>query len=307
MLTGKAARFRPRFTWNRPESFTLPCCLSWLTFAGRAFPYRYRPRTATTRNKDTAGVASLERYPGPTCSGPCGCRGPEAIGVGYHTGSQRGRNQASRAKRAGASGGGQCGGGCCTSTAAALGTLYSEEVLSRPTDQQNHSVDPHPLLTGPLPMTQTCDGINGRESMNAPRTAVELLVQVRRDGGTLRQAAIAAGVHVATVCRWQARDQELRQALADAAEEACLRRSQGGPRRHVTWRRDCPMCKARVVVRTARGKLTFWRCGRWPLCSWASWRPRAPRNCRRCGAPCYWSHSRKSIGCSACGMRTMTL
>jgi hypothetical protein len=53
--------------------------------------------------------------------------------------------------------------------------------------------------------------------------------------------------------------------------------------------------------------LRFWRCGRWPLCSWASWRPRAPRNCKRCGAPCYWSHSRKSIGCSACKMRITRL
>jgi hypothetical protein len=143
--------------------------------------------------------------------------------------------------------------------------------------------------------------------MNADRTTVEELLRMRRAGLTLRQAADVAGVHVATVCRWQARDPELRQALADAAREARVRRPPQGPRPHVRWRQDCPLCKARVVVRTAPGKVRFWRCGRWPLCGWASWRPRAPRNCKRCGAPCYWSHSRKSIGCSACGVRISRL
>jgi PAS domain S-box-containing protein len=47
------------------------------------------------------------------------------------------------------------------------------------------------------------------------------------------------------------------------------------------------------------------RCGRrWPLCPWASWRPRAPRNCPACGGACFWSHSRKSISCGTCGKRT---
>jgi hypothetical protein len=64
------------------------------------------------------------------------------------------------------------------------------------------------------------------------------------------------------------------------------------------------LCKAKVVVRTARGKAHFWRCGRWPECPWASWRPRASRDYRRCGAPRYWSHSRLSIVCSGCGVRT---
>ena len=143
--------------------------------------------------------------------------------------------------------------------------------------------------------------------MSADRAIVEELLRARRAGQTLRLAAAAAGVHVATVCRWQARDPELRQALAEAAREARLRRPPRGPRPPVRWRRDCPRCQARVVVRTAPGKLRFWRCGRWPLCSWASWRPRAPRNCTRCGAPCYWSQSRRSIGCSACGVRITRL
>jgi hypothetical protein len=141
--------------------------------------------------------------------------------------------------------------------------------------------------------------------MTTNKSAVEALLRGRRAGATLRQAAVMAGVHVATVCRWQKRDPAMRQALADAAKEGRRLRSPKGPRPQVRWRRDCPLCKARVVVRAAPGKLRFWRCGRWPWCRWASWRPRAPRNCKRCGAPCYWSHSRKSIGCSACGMRIL--
>jgi hypothetical protein len=135
--------------------------------------------------------------------------------------------------------------------------------------------------------------------------AVQTLLKARRAGNTLRWSAVLAGVHVATVCRWQARDPALRKALADAAREAKDRRK-AEPRPQVRWRRDCPLCKAKVVVRTARGR-RFWRCGRWPECPWASWRPRAPRNCRRCGAARFWSHSRLSVGCSGCGVRTMCL
>jgi hypothetical protein len=137
----------------------------------------------------------------------------------------------------------------------------------------------------------------GTASLSNP--TVQTLLRARLHGATLRLAAALAGVHVSTVCRWQARNPELRQALAEAA-----RRPPPDPRPRVRWRKDCPLCRARVVVRTARGGARFWRCGRWPLCSWASWRQRAPRNCSRCGAPRYWSHSRKSISCSACGMRT---
>jgi hypothetical protein len=144
----------------------------------------------------------------------------------------------------------------------------------------------------------------GRE-MKANQTAVEALLKARRGGATLRQAAAAAGVHVATVCRWQARDPELWERMQNVHRKyrqlELLR--DHGPRPRVRWHRDCPLCKARVVVRTAPGRLKFWRCDRWPQCLWASWRPRAPRDCTRCGAPCFWSHSRKSIGCSACGMR----
>jgi hypothetical protein len=142
--------------------------------------------------------------------------------------------------------------------------------------------------------------------MSANSAIIEDLLRARRLGLTLRQAAALAGVRVATVCRWLAHDPELRQALAEAAQEARLHRIRKEPRPHVAWRRDCPLCKARVVVRTTRGKLRFWRCGCWPYCPWVSWRPRAPRNCTRCGRPWYWSHSRKSIGCSFCGLRIRT-
>jgi hypothetical protein len=133
---------------------------------------------------------------------------------------------------------------------------------------------------------------------------VAALLGARRTGATLRQAAADAGVHVATVCRWQNRDPALRQALRQAAREARDLLAPDEPRPQVRWRRDCPLCKAKVVVRSANGKARFWRCGRWPVCPWASWRPRASRNCKRCGGPRYWSHSRKSIACPACGVRT---
>jgi hypothetical protein len=144
--------------------------------------------------------------------------------------------------------------------------------------------------------------------MGPSQDAVAKLLRARAAGGTLREAAASVGVHVATVCRWQNADPEFYRRMLQAHREA--RRFDlivnGGPRPHVPWRRDCPQCQARVVVRTAPGKLRFWRCGRWPWCRWASWRPRAPWDCRRCGGPRYWSHSRKSISCAACGVRIMT-
>jgi hypothetical protein len=173
---------------------------------------------------------------------------------------------------------------------------------------------PFPLPTPPWPESPTgrdqllgknAQDQSGRRRGLAPsEEAVSALLISRRTGATLREAADAAGVHVATVCRWQNRDPALRQKLREAAAEAL--EGEVEPRPSVSWRRDCPLCQAKVVVRSARGKARFWRCGRWPACPWASWRPRAPRNCRRCGAPRFWSHSRKSIVCSGCGVRTWT-
>src|SRR4051794_31859265 len=41
--------------------------------------------------------------------------------------------------------------------------------------------------------------------MKRSKTVFRTVVGARADGATLRQAAAAAGVHVATVCRWQRR------------------------------------------------------------------------------------------------------
>jgi hypothetical protein len=138
---------------------------------------------------------------------------------------------------------------------------------------------------------------------DANQETAQALLRARSRGYTLRQAADEAGVHVSTVCRWQRREPRLRDALAGAVADG-LDDDGPEPRPRVRWRKDCPLCRARVVVRTAAGRARFWRCGRWPLCRWASWRPRAPRDCPRCGAARYWSHSRRSVVCGGCGLRT---
>jgi hypothetical protein len=141
--------------------------------------------------------------------------------------------------------------------------------------------------------------------MSPDQASLDALLRASRAGASPRQAAAAAGVHVATLCRWRARHPALRAGLAQAAREArALLRPPPEPQPRVRWRTDCPECRARVVVRSAAGKARFWRCGRWPLCPWSSWRPRAPRDCPRCGSPRSWSHSRKSVGCPGCGLRT---
>jgi hypothetical protein len=135
------------------------------------------------------------------------------------------------------------------------------------------------------------------------RAKAELeIVDGRRVVLTLRAACEATGVHVATACRWQAQDPDFAQELRDAVRDYRIEVYLATPLtpRSVAWRRDCPLCRAKVVIRKALGRIPFWRCGRWPLCSWASWRPRHPRDCRRCGGPRFWSHSRKSVGCDRC-------
>ena len=144
--------------------------------------------------------------------------------------------------------------------------------------------------------------------MSANReVAVRALLNARRSGDSLRGAAAAAGVHVATVCRWQRSDPELRRKLTEAAALGRVPRREKVPRPSVRWRKDCPECRARVVVRKGKGGVPFWSCARWPRCGWSSWRPRYPRDCPRCRGPRYWSHSRKSIGCADCGLRTRPL
>ena len=130
------------------------------------------------------------------------------------------------------------------------------------------------------------------------------LVALRRAGIPLRLAAAALGVHVSTLCRWRNADPVLRYRLDQAEQLFHMCRLAAAPvRPPLRWRRDCPVCRAKMVVRTGGGA-RYWRCGRWPLCPWRSWRPRHPRNCRACGAARFWSHSRRSVGCGGCGMRT---
>jgi hypothetical protein len=137
---------------------------------------------------------------------------------------------------------------------------------------------------------------------------VDRLLEAREGGATLRQAAAAAGVHVATVCRWQLRCPPLARALEFAAYFARRLRWARKPRYRprVSWHRGCPLCGAAAEVRNAWGwpGPAFWRCGRWPGCPWASWRPRFPEDCPGCGGPRYWSHSRKSVSCPRCRVRT---
>jgi len=132
------------------------------------------------------------------------------------------------------------------------------------------------------------------------------ILRFYRSGLSLRKAAEMAGVHVSTVCRWQREEPKLREALQRTREQVRDRRRllHEQSEAPVQWHSQCPKCKAKVVVRsTAKGR-RFWRCGRWPWCEWASWRPRHRRNCHKCGSPRYWSHSRKSVCCSGCGLRT---
>lgn len=141
-------------------------------------------------------------------------------------------------------------------------------------------------------------------------TAIDRALDAREAGKTLRQAAAAAGVHVATLCRWMARDDLLRRSLAAAREAGRRQRGPAGRRPRVPWHPDCPRCGGPAEVHRGRGDgllgFPFWRCRRWPECPWASWRPRAPGDCPWCGGPRFWSHARKSIGCPGCGRRVRT-
>jgi len=136
---------------------------------------------------------------------------------------------------------------------------------------------------------------------------LDVLIRKRRFGATIRQAAAAAGVSVASVFRWQARFPRFAEALAVASKQGLFFRTQSPrkrePRPTVRWHARCPLCRAKAVVKTGAGR-RFWRCGCFPHCRWASWRPRHPRNCSRCGGVRYWSHTRKTIVCTRCGLRT---
>ena len=146
----------------------------------------------------------------------------------------------------------------------------------------------------------------GRPSQATPGKRAALVRAVSH-GATLREAAAAAGVHVATVCRWQARDTTLGRDIRAAAFQGWqMRAVMRDYKPSVPVRPDCPQCGSVVEVATANapGGFRFWRCAGWPGCTWASWRPPAPGRCSGCyHGVLYWSHSRKTIGCAGCGRR----
>jgi len=150
------------------------------------------------------------------------------------------------------------------------------------------------------------------------REAVLRAIDARKGGATLREAAGAAGVHVATLCRWQLRFPGIREALLTAVETGALIRVQEWlatwrptlpvrkrRRPRVRWHHECPWCGNGVVVKSVVlwVPVAFWRCERWPRCEWASWLPRHPEDCPLCGGPRFWSHSRRSVSCSRCRAR----
>lgn len=150
--------------------------------------------------------------------------------------------------------------------------------------------------------------------------AVKRLLEAREAGKTLREAAAAAGVHIATVCRWAAASDMLDYRLRMAARIGNRRRYDAKPTssgnlhfRFATRARPkvlhhplCPICEAPVKVRGTAFVLKFWRCSRWPECPWASWRPRHPEDCPRCQGPQYWANSRMSFSCPRCNVRITT-
>jgi hypothetical protein len=137
----------------------------------------------------------------------------------------------------------------------------------------------------------------------------------------LVKASEVAGVHVATVCRWQTADPKFALALRNAKREArqeriaqaraayLARRKPGHPpwvrKPFVPVHPNCPVCgRVSETRRVVYGyPTTFWRCGLWPRCSWASWRPRYPQDCPTCNGPMFWSCSRRSFACPRCRTR----
>lgn len=166
-----------------------------------------------------------------------------------------------------------------------------------------------------------CEAVMGWRRIDSGTVKAAVLAS-HRAGLTLARASAAAGVHVATVCRWQVADPKfagaLRTARLDAARERYAARAAERPPRlprrgpDVRLRKPvvpihlcCPACGSLSETRrVAFGPpVTFWRCSRWPLCPWASWRPRCPVDCPDCRGPLFWSGSRLSVSCPRCRTR----
>jgi hypothetical protein len=152
-------------------------------------------------------------------------------------------------------------------------------------------------------------------------------LEARQRGLSVRAAARAAGVHVATACRWRhadpAFDALVREVQVRPAADFGLRPTTriealvarltalagpgvfGRDKPSVACHPACPTCGSAVEVRKVGRSFgaPFWRCSGWPRCGWASWRPRHPTDCPACGGPRYWADSRRSVSCSQCGVR----
>jgi hypothetical protein len=136
------------------------------------------------------------------------------------------------------------------------------------------------------------------------REAIEQRIVARvLAGDTLKAAARACGVSYSTLHRWRQGDGKLKHldAVAWSARYEREEQYRRAVPRPLPVRPVCPDCgRGTVCWRRALRFLTFWYCA--ARCGWASWRPPHPAPCA-CGAVRYWSLSRKSIGCPACGRR----
>jgi hypothetical protein len=145
------------------------------------------------------------------------------------------------------------------------------------------------------------------------RDQLGAILGVLDQGGTLREAARAAGIDEATLRRWKTAFPDVSAALQTAqqcGDLVALRRLLAQPALAPERRRErglpvsysCPRCSGDLVVRTCDGVYRIWRCAT-KDCGFVSWRPRHLLNCLFCGAARFWSHSRRSVSCSRCGRR----